>query len=263
MERLEQFLFGLYNDGKLSTAQFQKAAALAQNVSASKVGDRLAAVASLGANGVWSGNAFRDFARRIGRSSNMPDLYEADVPCWDHEKDMQTLSKMYFLLPHELLNNLCGDDISEWTQLGERVLRGRLSSWCDRTGIPRTRDSQEDIAILGVWGDSAPYNTRDNLFLILFNVISGSNRTRFWVTAFPKKVVCRCGCHGRHTFEEVWKILAWSLLALAHGKYPNKRHDNKEFNTSSRVGDRKRGRLKNKKLKLRGACLQLRGDWSW
>ena len=102
VERLEQFLVGLYNDGKLSTAQFQKAAALAQNVSASKVGDRLAAVASLGANGVWSGNAFRDFARRIGRSSNMPDLYEADVPCWDHEKDMQTFSKMYFLLPHEL-----------------------------------------------------------------------------------------------------------------------------------------------------------------
>ena len=80
--------------------------------------------------------------------------------------------------------------------------------------------STDGIIPMGVWGDAAPYHTRDSLFLLLVSPLSVRDRSRMWVCAFSKRMVCCCGCRGRCTFEGCFKILAWSFTALACGVWP-------------------------------------------
>ena len=265
-EPLLQFLFGLYTDGVLSTRHLQKGAkaALSTVNARSDSHSTLVELARLGNQGVHEGNAYRDFMRRIVSKGNMPDLYETMIPTWDAEScSQQTCSNnVYFMLPHELLPKLCGVNVQAWAKFSDSTatLASRLAQWCARTGAPKRTDGCNDLVSLGIWGDSAPYNTRDSLYVILWNALSGENRTRFWLTCLPKKLVCKCGCHGRHSFEALWKVVGWSLRCLLLGQYPSTRHDGSCFNNA--FGDRRRALLSGK-LGLRGACLQMRRDWSW
>jgi hypothetical protein len=259
-EPLVEFLLGLYNDGILSTRHLQHGAQAAlsmMNVS-KESRSMLVELSRLGHQGAYEGNMYRDFMRRIGSKGKMPDLYEAVIPSWDIEGCKPKHSKMYFMLPHELLPRLCGDNVPEWSKFDASTAswEGRLAQWCARTGAPRG----DDLVSLGIWGDAAPYNTRDSLYVVLWNVISGPHRTRYWLTCWPKKAACKCGCHGRHSLEAIWEIVGWSLRCLFLGRYPSTRHDGTPFNNAT--GDRKRAR-QNGELGVRGACMQLRGDWSW
>ena len=93
---------------------------------------------------------------------------------------------------------------------------------------------------VGVLGDSARYFTRDQLYLLLFNVISGKNHKRYWVGAWSKRTQCDCGCKGRCTLDGIMAVFVWSIGCLVRGKFPWVRHDNVPFAESDRVGDRKR-----------------------
>ena len=114
---------------------------------------------------------------------------------------------------------------------------------------------------MSIWGDTAPYNTRDSLILFLWSALSGVNQDRFWCTAFPKSSMCACGCHGKHTFDGVFEVLAWSFSSLLCGKYPGTRHDGSPF--EKRMGDRNRGKSGDESLGVQGCCGKARGDWSW
>ena len=113
-----------------------------------------------------------------------------------------------------------------------------------------------DVAVLGLWGDSAPYNTRDSLFLCLWNVLSGLHHLRYWFTAFPKRVMCACGCKGRHTMATVWSVLHMCLMALLTGKSPGHRHDGTAFADSNFANDKARAKRAGKNLRMRGGLMQ-------
>ena len=48
------------------------------------------------------------------------------------------------------------------------------------------------IGGIGIWGDSAVYNTRDSIVLILFNILTGLCATphRIWLACLSKKQLC-------------------------------------------------------------------------
>lgn len=149
----------------------------------------------MGASGAHPQNAQRDLLRQLGKMTpaGVPPLYEASVPMWDARGNCQTTGNLYFALPHEHLQAAVGrTSLAEWTQFSEelRPRQRQLAEWCGRVGI---ENSGNDVIPLGLWGDGAPYHTRDSVNLLLFNALVGKHTERKWITAFPKKALASAG----------------------------------------------------------------------
>ena len=57
-------------------------------------------------------------------------------------------------------------------------------------------------------------------------------------------------------FEGIFSVLKWSLAALADKEFPTERHDGAAF------GDTRRQGMSGKALSVRGAVVQVKGDWA-
>ena len=131
----------------------------------------------------------------------MPSLYEADVPLWDATLHKQYIGKLYFILPHEVVHSMVAATcVEEWTgfDASQEPIKARLAEWRSRTNAVCS-----PTVCLGLWGDAAPYHTRDSVNLWLINSLSGQHRTRWWSTAYPKRIQCNCGCKGQRTTAAV------------------------------------------------------------
>lgn len=188
----------------------------------------------------------------------LPPPYIAKTPLWSATQNRSEEQDLAYMPIHEVLEHLAQeDDLDKWTSCSpqQKGFESDLHHWGGRMGVP-TRAGH--WAIVGLWGDSAPSTKNDSLFLLSFQVLSGIVKQRFWITVFNKTKVCKCGCMGRHTFDMVFQVIAWSIRALIAGVYPKTDHLDHEFPKKSY-----RGRLAGKRLKLRGAALRKFGDWAW
>ena len=207
----------------------------------------------------------RDIMRSMTASSTKPEIYSTHMTFWDPDLNEQVEDEVYCLIPYETVDKLADrdGDLSQYTSLpeGSPFIR-RKAEWMERVGA---QGDGHDIVCCGLWGDGAAYHTRDSLGLLLFNMISGIIRTRFWIATWSKRLSCNCGCHGRCTLASFWRFLAWMFTAWMTGIYPLVRDDGTLFEDSDRPGDKQRaewGRQK-RPMRTRGALLQERADWSW
>ena len=76
----------------------------------------------------------------------------------------------------------------------------------------------EPVAGIGVWGDAAPMNTNDGLFVLLWNILAGVHHQWYPFDALSKFICCDCGCKGRY-----------ALGILKAGIYPTRRGDGVPF----------------------------------
>ena len=51
--------------------------------------------------------------------------------------------------------------------------------------------------------------------------------------SFHKRLFCRCGCRGAHTFQPLIDVLAWIFRVIAGGRWPSKDYYEKPFPESS------------------------------
>ena len=153
--------------------------------------------------------------KTLGKVSNAPEVYSTDVPMWDCEQNRQVKSEMYFLPIHESVDSEMKNVVYPVCQHVPTITA--LDAWSDRTNRPR----DQNMKAIGIWGDSAPYHTKDSLFIVLFNIlgyiVEGFSLTRHMICAFSKGVTCKCGCGGKCTFDAIFKVLAWSMEALNSG----------------------------------------------
>lgn len=188
----------------------------------------------------------------------MHPVYVADGVFWDAETDSKKTSSFSVLPLHETLDSVVIDgEEDDWCNIedSQRGFLTALSAWGSRTGVATDTG---DFVCIGLWGDSAPHTHRDSLNLIQFTVLSGIHRKRYWICAFPKRDMCRCGCFGRCSFDAVFEVVAWSLRALAAGVFPSVDHKGVPFPDESY-----RGKLAKKPMKVRGACVAMCADWAW
>ena len=85
---------------------------------------------------------------------------------WDAQADRPILGRLYFLLPIEILASLITEvDVAEWCEfaLDQGDLLNVMTAWCERMGIIPLH-----VLAMGLWGDSAPYDANDSLYLFLF-----------------------------------------------------------------------------------------------
>jgi len=190
---LDKFFYDLYKKGKISSIDLQRgSAAAARNLhdsSAHRFGDTLLQWARLGTSGDNPGNVSRDLLRLMEKKTKMPRLYMFKCPSWDATGNRPKEAWLAMLLPHEMLHVMVGDsDLSDWVGFDAahdvQSLNLHLRKWCDAV---QATGGTDDIISIAMWGDAAPYNTRDSLYLFLWSTLSGTmSRSRFWATAFPK-----------------------------------------------------------------------------
>jgi len=137
----------------------------------------------------------------------------------------------------------------------QQGLKKDVEEWASRVELVT---SDKKVAVCKIWGDSAPMSKRDSLYLLTWNLLSGIHHLVYWFVAIAKSRVCKCGCKGRCTFNELFRILAWSFRALLAGTHPHVDHNNKPFPPGS-----KRAKRAGTKLKVFGCCLAKNGDWDW
>ena len=146
----------------------------------------------------------------------------------------------------------------EWVSFSEdqRGFQESMKKWGVRVGIQG--HALSNVAAIALWGDSAVFTKRDSLHLLLFTVLSGPCRRRFWICGFNKKVLCQCGCFGRCTYDSIWAVIAWMFRALLAKQYPACDHTGQAFPPGSQ-----RACLAGKPLRVGGACIAKCGDWQW
>ena len=188
----------------------------------------------------------------MAKQSTKAEIYAAPVKFWDCIEGKQIEDEMYFLAPHETLAKEVTEP-HEWTSLPEDgAYSGLISDWKTREKIV----GGDEFVGVGLWADSATYHTRDSLYLVLFNILTGVHQMRFWIAAWSKRMMCDCGCKGRCTFASVWEVIIWSFNALQAGRYPSVRSDGSKFDSSKRPGDAWRAKMAGEPLPFRCCCIQ-------
>ena len=218
-----------------------------------------------GNEGAHTGNCSRDIVTKMKKAANRIPLYEFDNVLWDKQTNSQVTETMHVALLHEEVEDLVKDDPHAFAANGDRTEIDRTTlEWGSRVNMP-AKDNL--LSGIGIWGDSAVYNTRDSVVLILFNILTGLAFTphRIWLACCSKKQLCKCGCQGRCTLEPIWALIGWSLQCSLGKFYPTHRHDGIPFAESKRLGDNVRAKWAQAKRKFSVVMgvIQQRGDWSW
>ena len=229
------FLKSMYVVGRVSAPEFQEGAE-AQNNSGN---DPLCAeVAKSGNKGKHRGNMSRDVISKLEKRIDKSQLYSTNICFWDAAAQCKIYDWCYFMLPHETIDHeINKTTLDEWVGFpNNSFLERTFSDWKQRMNI----SAASNTVAVGLWGDSARYNTRDSLFMLLFNVLSGVIRTRFWICSFSKDMLCQCGCKGRCTIDSILAVLVWSFNVLLCGQYPTVRDDGTPFSASRLIGDKVR-----------------------
>ena len=105
---------------------------------------------------------------------------------WKNEEEC------YLLLPYEVIDKLgATGDVSTYTSLPANSPFGDAkAAWVTEFWIPW---DGSDVAVCGLWGDAAPFHTRDSIMMLLFNVISGVCNMRRWIATWSKRMACASG----------------------------------------------------------------------
>ena len=178
---------------------------------------RIAALHHPAGEGKASKHAHRGVLRAFAKGCGLPPTYVANIRVWDDAKAAQTQKPMSFLLPHEMLDYFLERDPGhEWTSIGEHQqnVGADLHKWGARLGADTV--SGPWVA-LGLWGDGAVSFKKDQVYLLTWRALTGSKLDRYWIAAFSKKELCKCGCFGRHTIDDIFRIISWSFQVLLSG----------------------------------------------
>ena len=208
-------------------------------------------------------NVSRDLNRAFAKSRGQPALPLVEminIPLWDAVLEKPVDRPVAFLLPHLLLDNLAqahGEQVFESTE-AQAQLKEELESWADELSIDLA--SGAPVIATGLWGDSAPYSTRDSIHLLILRTLMGATSVKWWVCAVTKRSICRCACNGRHTFNAIFNVLSWSFKAAAAGSHPKLDHLGQALRPQTRLGQLA---ASGRHLRYRGALLSVFGDWAW
>ena len=204
-------------------------------------------------------NANISVMRALLKDCKAPDLYWGEVPC--HDPKTQTdghMTKLPFILPHELLKNMLGKDAKLLGELASNPLLPGVEqfkdSFCEKFEVPATQ-----CLGLGVFGDGVPHQKNKSVECVTWNILGqGANSQRYLFTCIPKNFTCKCGCSGRHTMEAIFNVLVYSFVAMSKNLWPQCRHDEAPWSSEDKGRAKKKG-----PLGFFAALLQVRGDWSW
>ena len=182
------------------------------------------------------------------KSTWMPDYY-ADLRTWCPRRNRIVNDRVPMQLIHEvvavLLQHGYKEKLLETGNMDPKTLEHLLhcsgEAMCELLGI-------------GIWGDGAPTqwdrNETMDVISISFPGIKDFANLRIPLVVLPHSRVCA------ETWIDFFRIVKWSLVILATGRWPTRRHDGTPWNASDKCREKARPLL-------RGALVEVRQDWKF
>ena len=111
---------------------------------------------------------------------------------------------------------------------------------------------------LGLHADAVPFmaKMRDSLYCVSWNFAGCSSSTRFLITCVPASAMVK-----ERTFDDIWRLVAWSFRCMMQGTWPTHKDDGSPFGNSR--ADALRVQKSGSPLRPHGCLVQLRGDWEF
>ena len=211
-EKLRDVIRDIFLTNKLSgrdTALLSRAGA---NSGATGIAD----LAAAGARGRHPQNAARDIMRQLLRDTDMPELVWFPVRSWDPATMTSAVHEIPFLLPHLVLSQW-KDKVNTMQLSMEKApeIWKSFEESCTKLGL-----NPKAALPLGLHGDGVPFSKKQSLELISWNILGDPNQDRIPFSGISKAYICKCGCLGRCSWNDVTAIFAWSMRALLVGKHP-------------------------------------------
>ena len=207
--------------------------------------------------GAPSGHYARHLDPILGFKHFNTKFYEVKIPSHSKVDMSRTMHTSPMLMPHE---TLIYDMIAEpgaITKLNEQVTSNSLPPcYYEHVVVRNNAGMSQHVVPIDVYLDFVPYTITDSVLGVwVHNIIT--NR-RYLVAVLRKRTLCTCGCKGWCSFHSLFAALTWSLRSLAHGRWPNARHDGEAWGTM----DVDRARRAGEVMPLKAAVLYIRGDWA-
>ena len=218
--------------------------------------DGVTSMAKAGNWGKAPKNLARDLLRAALRGVDMPPLFWWKIPTWDKEAHAQVWADYPFLLPHEMLSRVVSSgDISKFIVDGSDYpeLFLRISAACHQLQL-----DQNTLIALGLHGDGVPFTKTDSMEIISWNFLALPTADRIPITSVSKKFLCQCGCKGQCAWQEVFRVIKWSLLMLFVGRISAFLPDGSPWDDRARANSSWKPLAQ---LSFRALLLQVRGDW--
>ncbi|MCP4241950.1 MAG: hypothetical protein GY772_15450, partial [bacterium] len=86
-----------------------------------------------------------------------------------------------------------------------------------------------EVVPIGLYADAAPFAEHNSVCAITWNILRADRPERHVLTCLASSHLCPCGCRGTHTLQSRFRVLAWSLSAMAAGRWPRARQDGRAW----------------------------------
>ena len=200
-------------------------------------------------------NIHRNLLRKLAKAKakTWPKLYYAKLRLWSNKSQSIVSAKVPFLLPHELVAHLL--QLSSPQRLANQA---GMSADTQKHMADVSVQFQCPVIGVGLWCDGVPCNwDRSQSVEVLTMFLPGQEgqhaAMRLPITVIPKKFV-----HKDCTYEDIFKVIVWSMEALAAGTWPSVRHDKQSWSLADRARKKQAGQT----LGINGVLCEVRGDWS-
>ena len=147
----------------------------------------------------------------------------------------------------------------------ERLLAGwtpkDMAKWSDddktlffkNHPVRRMVGDDNKVLVYSFYLDTTPFSSESFYGIFVTNLITGDSHL---CAVILKSDMCSCGCRGHCTMFEIHSAMAHFMRALAIGKYPDHRHDDRAWLPS----DEERAARAGKPMPCHGLCEQFKGD---
>jgi hypothetical protein len=147
-------------------------------------------------------------------------------------------------------------EVGERTRLREAIASKSLPSCYYKHPVVMSASEDELVIPIAVYLDFVPYALNDSVLgLWVQNMI---NDRRYLFAVFRKRTACICGCRAWCSLHALLSALAWSLRAMAVGKWPSTRHDLEPWLDTDKLRSARSG----EDLPFKAAVIFIKGDWS-
>lgn len=205
------------------------------------------------AGGGNSKNIHRDLLKAVLHGCPWPALYHVDVPTWCPRTKKMLVSKIPFMLPHELVRLVWDRSTPEELLKGgglSSVASGHLEFVGRTVGGP--------ILGLGIWMDGTPCNWDRTESVETISMSFPGLQGQGGLIRIPLTAVLKRHFAKRTTADALFSVLAWSMDCLIKGVMPTVRHDGSPW----RQSDKARAKLGGKQLGCKACVVEVRADWA-
>ena len=199
------------------------------------------------------GNSARKLRKAMLKRNQWPGLYWAQIRVLNQRTSIEELQWCAFMLPHEYLEVLAKLGSAE-ALLANAGLDPLSSAHLEKCA----RQAGEPLVALGIWGDGVPVNWDRTESVETFSLSLPGQTGKYKSLRMPITVVSRKQV-SENTWDDILSVVAWSLNHCAAGTRPQQRHDAHAWLESD--CHRKKGVGQSVRLGVRGALVEVRGDW--